>query len=374
MRKLLVAAAAMVALSGCGIGATDLPLPGTGVSGDTYKLSAVFDDALNLPIGAPVKLDGVPIGKVRTVESRDFKAYVEMELKTSHRLHTDAEARLRSTTPLGELYVEMHDGGKGEELKAGDELGTDLTSAAPSIEDSMSAASLLLNGGNLGQLRSIVREANAALDGREMTARQLLNRLTTTVEAFSASSEDIDRSLEALASVSTTLNKREDTINAVLRDLPAAAKVLHDNTDELTKMLQGIKSLSAVSQRVVDQTGDDVLKILKQAGPVLDQLVALDDEFAPGLQHLIRLAGLLDEAVPSDHLNVYLYFDDSLALGLPIDLPLGSGLPPIETPEVPDLGLPDLEIPGLTGPGAPGDNPPDIGLGGLLSGLSGGQS
>ena len=365
MKRLIVVLAMVVALSGCGITAADLPLPGNGVSGETYRISATFADALNLPIGAPVKVNGVPIGKVRKVESRDFKAYVELELKKSHPLHIGTQARLRSTTPLGELYVQLDDARTGAVLADGDKLGTTDTSTAPSIEDSMAATSLLLNGGNLGQLRSIVREANAALDGRQANARDLLTRLTTTAKAFSASSDDIDRTLNALASLSTKLNERESTINAALKDVPAAAKVLHDNTAKLTDLLTGIKSLGAVSQRVIDQTSAEFLGILRQAGPVLDELSSVKNEFGPGLRDLVSFAKLLDQGVPTDYLNTYLYFDDSLKLGLPVSIP-GLDVPPITTPSLPDLGLPPIGGSGLT--------QPDIGLSGLLGNLTGGTS
>ncbi|MDQ3155207.1 MAG: MCE family protein [Actinomycetota bacterium] len=359
---------ASLVLTGCGVGADDLPLPGTSVSGASYRISAVFDDALNLPIGAQVKLHGVPVGKVRTVESRDFKARIGLELRSANRLHKGATARLRSTTPLGELYVEIDDPKSGEALADGDVLGTEATSTAPSIEDSMAAASLLLNGGNLGQLRSIVRETNKAFDGRELDARDLLTRLTTTTAAFESSSGDIERALAALASVSTQMNKRESTINAALRDVAPAAKVLRDNTEELSDLLVGIKGLGSVSQRVVDRTHEQILEILRQTGPILDELLVVKDEFGPGLSDLVRFAELLDRGVPTDYLNTYLYFDDSIGLGVPAEVPGLGGLPTLDTPGLPDLGLPDL---GLLPSQGTTPKQPDIGLGGLLGGPAG---
>lgn len=373
MKRVVMAFVVMMALSGCGVGASDLPMPGTSVAGDTYRISAVFDDALNLSIGAQVKLNGVSIGKVRKVESRDFKARADLELSSAHLISSGAVARLRSSTPLGELYIEIDDAKGGERLKSGDVLMADKTSTAPSIEDSMAATSMLLNGGNLGQLRSIVREANTALDGRQMNARDLLTQLTTTTEAFEQSSGEINRTLAALASLSTRLNKRESTINAVLRDVPPAARALRENTDELSDVLSGVKHLSAVSQRVVDQTSDEVLQILRQAGPILDQLTSIKDEFGPGLSDLVRLAELLDRGVPTDYLNTYQYFDESVRLGIPAEVPVLGGLPTVDTPGLPDLGLPDISLPGLALPGLPQSQtePPDIGLGGLLSEFGG---
>lgn len=368
MRRLVVAGAALaVLLAGCGVGADDLPLPGSSVGGPTYRLTAEFDDALNLSIGAPVKLRGVPIGRVRSVESRDFTARVEMDLRTSHRLHAGTTARLRSTTPLGELFVEVDDAAGTAVLADGAVLDTGSTSTAPSIEDSMAATSLLLDGGNLTQLGTIVKETNAALDGRQSTARDLLSRLSTTTAAFAASSDDISRVLRALAGVSSTLDRRRSTIDAALRDVAPAAKVLRRNTDRLSDLLAGVADLGEVSRRVIDTTQADLLQILDQAGPVLDELLSVRRQLGPGLDDLVRFADLLDRGVPTDYLNTYLVIDDSLQLGLP-----GSS-PPTVSDGAPDEegaapGL--LDVPGLDD--LLGTDAPAAGLTDLLGTLLGG--
>ncbi|MEJ7633824.1 MCE family protein [Aeromicrobium sp.] len=368
-RTTLAALALALVTSGCGVGAEDLPLPGTSVGGDTYQLIAEFEDALNLPIGAQVKLKGVPIGKVRTVESRDFTARVEVEIRSTSRLHDGTTARLRSTTPLGELFVEVQDNGAGPVLDDGAKLGTEMTSVAPSIEDSMAATSMLLTGGSLTQLGTIVEEANAALDGRAGTARSVLERLDTTTAAFASSSEDISRLLRALRDVSGQLDERRSTINAALKDVAPAAAVLRDNTEELTELLDGVTSVSKVSRRVIDRTQADFLQILDQTGPILDRLLSIRGELGPGLNDLIRLAELLDRGVPTDYLNTYLNIEGTL------------GLESITGPAAPDQGpsqvvpgglLPGLDVPelgDLLDPGAGGQ--PDIGLGGLVDQLMG---
>lgn len=376
MKRLILMVAMVLALSGCGVTLADLPLPGNSVSGSTYRVSATFEDALNLPIGAQVKLDGVSIGKVRSLKSRNFKAIAQLELKKAYPLHTGTQARLRSSTPLGELFVQITTPKSGSVLADGAALGTTATSVAPSIEDSMAATSMLLNGGNLNQLGSIVREANAALDGRQGNARDLLTQLTTTAKTLQSSTGDIDRTLAALAKVSTKLNQREATINSALAAAPGAAKVLHDNTARLTDLLSGIKDVGAVSQRVIAQTRTEILTILAQAGPILDQLVSIQGLFGTGLSNLVSFSTLLDKAVPTDYLNTYLHITGGIDV-----LPIG-GLTGLVDPGTAaedgagtsDQGFGGLDLPDLgLGNGSAGSTGPDIGLSGLLGNLVGGK-
>lgn len=361
MKKLLVVLAAVTALAGCGPTAADLPLPGSSLRGSSYQIRAEFDDALNLAVGAPVKVNGVTVGRVRSVKAHDFTAAVTLDVRSSTHLHDGAKASLRSTTPLGELFIQLTDGEASTPIRPGTILKAADTSAAPTIEDTMTAASLLINGGGLGQLQTIVREANAALGGHEKSTREVLTRLASTAKSFNASSDDIDAALDAIARVSTVLNQRQSTVNAALTDIAPAAKVLRTNTDALAKLLRSVDDLGTTTTRVVAETRDDLLATLHELSPVLDQFVELSPEFGPGLDDLVSFAGLIDRGVPGDYLNTYLHFQDSLSLGLPAATGLG-GLPQLNTPALPS-GSPTT---------APSDTEPsDVGLGGLLSRLGG---
>lgn len=338
---LIVAAAA----TGCSTSAQDLPLPGSRVNGSTYSVGADFDDALNLAVGAPVKVDGVTVGRVRDVTAADFTAKVDLDVRTSTVLHQGATARLRATTPLGELFVQIDDADSGPRLNDGDRLGAKSTSAAPTIEDTMTSASLVINGGGLGQLQTIVREANLTLGGREDAARDVLGRLNRTAQALNASSDDIDAALDALADVSETLNRERDTTNAALRDLAPAARTLRANTDELVRLLRSIEDFGEITTEVVDQTRTDLLSTLRTMGPVFDELNALEDELGPGIDTLVAFAGLVDRGVPTDYLNTYLHFQLDLSIGLP---GTPAGTPPLLAPDL------DGEKKGLGGLGLGG--------------------
>ena len=332
MRRLALAVVAALTLSACGTSASDLPLPGSKLSGPSYQVTATIDDALNLAVGAPVKLNGVTVGRVETVTAHDFTARVTMDVRESTPLHDGAAIRLRSTTPLGELFVDVTDKPTGALLADGGKIGAADATAAPTVEDTLASASMLINGGGLGQLQTIVREANEALDGREGTARELLESLNTTTSSINDSSAEIDAALDALANLSETLHRRDATIDQALIDVAPAARVLTGSTDDLTKLLQAVDQLSATTTRVVRDSRADFLTTLQELGPVLDQLVSLKAEFGPGLDRLVTFAQAIDRGVPGDYLNVFLRFQGTVELGLP-NLPL-----------VGDLGLPSIEL------------------------------
>lgn len=295
-----------VVLSGCGPTLGDLPLPGNGVSGDTITIEAEFDEALNLSQGAQVKVNGVSSGKVQSVEARDFKAVAVLEVRRSAEMRAEATARLRYTTPLGELFVEVTNPAEGTKLEDGAALSTASTSTAPTVEDALSSASLLVNGGGLNQLQTVTDELNAALGGREDTVRELLDRANTFLGEANATTDEVDRALTALAAVSKVLAANRETIAAAITDFRPAAEVLRQNTPGLTRLLAKLERFSDTANGVVGETREEILQMLRQVSPVLDEFIASEPDLGPSLRALVKLNDGINAAIPGDYANMKL--------------------------------------------------------------------
>ncbi len=358
-------------VSACGPDYTDLPLPGSEVPGDTYSLTATFDEALNLAQGALVKVNGVPVGRVQDVTAKDFQAVVAMDIESDLQLRQGSTARLRYDTPLGELFIQIDPAKTGAPLEDNDSLTDEQTTTAPTVENTLAQASLLINGGGLGQLQTITDELNTALGGREDTVRRLLARANTFLASANDSTGDIDRVLRSLSRASQVLAAREETINRAVTDLRPVSEVLRDNTDEIVDLLDRADNLTVTATRTLRSSRTELLQVLRQIDPIVQQLLATKPQLAPGLTNLISATKLLQEAAPGD----FLPFDGRLVINESIlntlltgegvnggTQPGGGGggngpIPPL--PNLPLPNLPDLPLPSL----------PDLGLGGLIPGL-----
>lgn len=320
--RIVVPLLGLVLLAGCGgPGLKDVPLPGTGVSGDTITVRADFADALNLAEGATVKVNGVDSGKVQGVDVKGFHAQAEMLVRTDAELREGATARLRYTTPLGELFVDVTNPAKGAELEDGATLELKDTSTAPTVEDALAQASLLVNGGGLEQLQTVTEELNTAIGGREGTVRTLLGRAETFLTEANATTTDIDRALHALSSVSQTLNERQDVIDRAVHEIRPAAKVLRENTPGLTELLAEIEDFSAAANTTVRQTRDQLLMIIHEAEPVLAEFTRNQDRYVRSLNSLVKGGDVVDNIVPGDYVSLLLAAHvDDVAFGQLQDL------------------------------------------------------
>lgn len=389
------AAGVLLAASGCSTTMRDLPIPGTGVSGDTYEIKAEFKEALNLTEGAPVKVNGVDSGKVTSVTIDDYTAIVTMDVREDAKLHDGATARLRYTTPLGELFVDVTNPPEGDELDDGATLTLKDTATAPTVEDALAQASLLINGGGLDQLQTITEELNKAVGGNEEDIRLLLTQAATFLTEANSTTASIDAVLTSLDSLSGTLSDRERVINRAMREIRPAAAVLRRATPEFTALLKAVERFSGAANDTVNATRAQLLALLSETEPVLAELASNRGRFNLMLGRLSDAAAALRSVIPGDYASISLdqhldgmktgnlgALDDVLDI-LDIVAPIGDVLD--------DLGLGDLlgrlptadttspsgatTDPGGTGPGGTdrgADRPNQLSLDGLLDGLLGG--
>jgi phospholipid/cholesterol/gamma-HCH transport system substrate-binding protein len=358
LRGAVAAIFGAVLLSGCGPTMGDMPLPGTGVSGDTIRLVADFDEALNLSQGAIVKVNGVDAGRVQDVTVQDFKAKAEMLVQTAATVREGATARLRYNTPLGELFVDITNPVTGTPLGDDAVLTDKFTSTAPTVEDSLASASLLINGGGLSQLQTVTEEINQILGGREDTVRDLLAQSNIFLSQANATTADIGHTLDALNAVSKILGAREETIKRALVEIRPASEVLRKNTAGLTRLLQSLQKFSGSANSVVNATRTQLLHLIRESAPVLAEFNKNGYRFGPSLHDLTELADALDGVVETDYLNLGVILPlDSTALGGGGGGDGGGGDGGGGIPGLPGLPLPDIPlptIPGLPLPDLPG--------------------
>jgi phospholipid/cholesterol/gamma-HCH transport system substrate-binding protein len=101
-----------------------------------YRFQVSFAEATQLAKEADVRISGVPVGKVKTIEpdKRTGRTVAVIEMRSRYApVRSDARAMLRQKTLLGETYVELTPGSPGAKLLA--ENGT-LAAAqvSPTVE------------------------------------------------------------------------------------------------------------------------------------------------------------------------------------------------------------------------------------------------
>ncbi len=345
LKLLLLALVASLTISGCGFDVYKLPLPGgTDVGDDPVTVHIMFRDVLDLVPQSSVKVNDVSVGKVTDVRLDGYTADVTVQLRRGTELPDNAVATIRQTSLLGEKFVSLaapESGASAEPLASGDVIPLERSGRNPEVEEVLGALSLLLNGGGVAQLRTIARELNIALEGREGTARSVLDQVRLLMTQLDDNKADIVNAIDKLNDLSVSINEQRDTIDAALDELPSALVSIDKQRDDLVKMLEALAELSDVGVRVIQASKAATIDSLKQLNPVLTQIAASGDDFVNAFNVFLTYP-FVDEVVGrdpqvahnlhmGDYTNLSITLDINIDTGITLPTGLPTGLPTLPT-------------------------------------------
>ncbi|MDQ6649849.1 MAG: MCE family protein, partial [Actinomycetota bacterium] len=333
----VAAAAVCVLLTGCQYkGLQSVSLPG-GTGGDnTYKVTVIFDDVLDLVPQSTVHVNDVTVGDVKEISLDGFKARVVCRVKKSTKLPANTVATLAQTSLLGEKFISLGPP-PGEKpqgtLADGALIPAERSDRNPEVEEVFSALSALLNGGGLEQLQTINVELAAALNGRESKVRDLLGQLNTLVSGLDQRKSEIVRAVDALDRLTGTLAAQTQTITAALTDIAPGLSVLADERADLTQMLVSLSRLGDVGSRIIRASKDNTVADLQALQPVLGNLAQAGDNLPKSLELLVTYPFSRNSAhaIPGDFTSLHATVDINAQKYLTNLL----GPPPCVTPGVP---------------------------------------
>lgn len=102
--------------------------------GETYRVSAEFDNIGGLKPRAPVKSAGVVVGRVDQImfDNERFRARVVMNIDKRYQFPRDSSVSILTSGLLGEQYLGLEAGGDSENIKEGESFK--LTQSAVVLE------------------------------------------------------------------------------------------------------------------------------------------------------------------------------------------------------------------------------------------------
>ncbi len=216
-----------------------------------YVLYGQFSDVANLSKDAPVKLSGVEVGQVRSIELVEGGARVVMSIRKGVDIYNDAVFQIGSTGIIGSKYLQVDQGTRVKGVIPANSTvrGEDPVSIEKSLTKALAKLEKLLDGftkegprgtlaDNLTATVANVREMTANLNDLVETTKPKLTRALNR-------SDDITDKLDALLAKSNvmmaSLNTSSGTIGALLNDtkikddLKDTVANLHDTFSRLNQ-------------------------------------------------------------------------------------------------------------------------------------------
>ena len=97
---------------------------GTFSSGDTYTLTAYFDNIGALKVRAPIRSAGVTVGRVSSIglDPKRYQGVVQLEVQRNVQFPADSSLRILTSGLLGDQYVGVEPGADEKMWAPGDKV------------------------------------------------------------------------------------------------------------------------------------------------------------------------------------------------------------------------------------------------------------
>ena len=315
--RLVSIAACAATVGGCAFqGVNSLPLPGAvgrGPHATIYHIEIA--NIGTLESNSPVMMGDVTVGSVGKMRVKGDHADIEVSVKPDVAVPANAVAMVGQTSLLGSMHVELNPplGQRPEgRLAPGSTIALDRSSSYPSTEQTLSALSVVLNSGGLGQIGDIVHNFSAALSGHENDVRELLTRLDEFVGVLDQQRDRIVASIDALNRLAGTFASQRQVISDALRKIPPALDVLIRERPRFTSALDKLRVFSDTTTRLVNDAQADLVKDLQNLEPTLQAFADVGPDLGLLLGYIPTFPftqNFVDRAIRGDYFNVFAVID-----------------------------------------------------------------
>jgi phospholipid/cholesterol/gamma-HCH transport system substrate-binding protein len=263
-----VSLAVIVAFILAAFKAEDLPLIG---GGDTYY--AAFSEAGGLKANDEVRIAGVRVGKVQSVELARDHVRVTFKVQKGVDFGRDTAAAIKVKTLLGAMYLGLEPSGRGQ-LEKGTEIPVQRTTSPYDVVEAFSG----------------LAERSESID-----TDRLARSLNTLGQLTENTPEEFRSALGGLSDLSRNIAARDQQLNTLLRNTKKVSTVLGDRSGDIVVLMrEGDKLFRALAAR--RESVHDLLVATSQLSIQLTGLVRdTRADLKPALDHLGNVVDVLNK-------------------------------------------------------------------------------
>ncbi|MGV9693826.1 MCE family protein [Streptomyces sp. NPDC003444] len=286
-RTPLVAGLALVVLAACGFVAVRVLEP------DGTRVTAYFDRAVGVYAGSDLRVLGVRVGEVESVEPQGTRVRVRLHLDEGVLVPADARAAVVAPSIVADRYVQLAPAySTGPALADGAELPASRNRVPVEIDqlyESITDLSEALgpNGANsAGALSELLETGAKNLKGNGASIGTSIEEFGKAAKTLDGSSEKLFTSLGQLQTFTTMLKKKDGDVRTAQERLDEVVGYFADNKDDLTGALKELgKALAQVKTFIKDNRGElkkNVDRLVPLTQTLVDQRASLAEALDVG--------------------------------------------------------------------------------------------
>jgi phospholipid/cholesterol/gamma-HCH transport system substrate-binding protein len=258
-----------------------------------YRVTVPFKEAGQLAQEADVRISGVRVGKVKSIEtdqrSGSSDAIIELEEPYAP-IPRDTKAILRQKTLLGETYVELSPGHRSAGLvPENGRLAAGRVSPTVELDEIFRA----FDEKTRAALRTWLQQLALASQGRGRDISDAIGNLapfsedaTTLLRILNAQQADVRGVVRDTGEVFDALSERDDQLRSLIESSERVFSTTASRDDALRETFRALPTFERESKTTIAR----LTRFAKSANPLVTQLRPAARQLSPTLQDLSALA------------------------------------------------------------------------------------
>ena len=299
---------------------------------DGTSVIANFEQVGDLVEAANVQSSDVVVGTVQEIELKGWNAAVTMCLDGDEQIPADVEARVRTTSLLGEKFVDLRPHSEGPPyLEDGAVIGVEDTTKASELEDVFAELAGILGAGNLEDLNRFTASQAEILRDNAGELRTVLAELRKFTDTLALRKDDIGAAIDSLDAVARAVVDEQGVLKRFLDSFADSSGVLADQKGSLNDLLFSLDRFTRISVQLLEATESGLNEQFRELRPVLRTVVKNSARVRETLQTLAVFAQWFPESMPGDYLQL------DVCQALPEQYGEGTTCPQAEGVDDPDV-------------------------------------
>ncbi|WP_031006690.1 MCE family protein [Streptomyces sp. NRRL F-5727] len=337
-RRPLAAALTLAVLAAGGLAAARV------LDDEGIRVTAYFDRAIGVYAGSDLRVLGVRVGEVESVEPRGTRVRVELRLDEGVRIPADARAVVVAPSIVADRYVQLTPAyTSGPALDDGAELPASRNRTPVEIDQLYASITDLgralgPDGANsTGALSALLDTGAKNLKGNGAALGASIDRFGKAAKTLDGSSPELFATLGNLQTFTTMLKEKDGDVRAAQERLDEVVGYFAENRDDLAAALKELgRALAQVKTFVKDNRGElkkNVDRLVPLTRTLVDQRASLAEALDVAPLAAGNLVGAYDRDTRTLHGRANL---NEISMGGPLlPLPVTGGSASGPTPTTP---------------------------------------
>jgi virulence factor Mce-like protein len=266
------------------------------------KYSAMLSTVIGLYPGSDVRVLGVPVGRIDSVEPQGQLVKVNFEVNSRTKVPAGAMAAVVAPTVVADRYLQLtpvYTG--GPTMAPGTVIPKERTASPAEFDDLLASAQKLSTSlgpqgvNSNGALSDALHTLALNLNGNGKQLNTTLDNTAQAINTLSASRDNLAGTVQNLASFTTNLKQNDGKVREFTHQFAQVSRYLADERQNLGETLKQLsETLGDVAKFVHDNRSEirsNVDKLGEIVGTVNGERLALEqvlDTAGPGLDGLVN--------------------------------------------------------------------------------------